>query len=106
MKDERSDKLMGFLLESRREVRAGKMDLGQIKRDMYENTVTEALRAGIYAGQTKPLRSYGMDITESSLQPILNDLNIKNEDGTIRTVRELSQAEKQIVRYSSIKTIF
>ena len=67
-----------------------------------ENTVAEALRAGIYAGQTKPLRSFGMDITESSLQPILNDLNIKNEDGTIRTVRELSQAEKQIVRYIAV----
>ena len=67
-----------------------------------ENTVAEALRAGIFAGQTKPLRSFGMDITESSLQPILNDLNIKNEDGTVRTVRELSQAEKQIVRYIAV----
>lgn len=67
-----------------------------------ENTVAEALRAGIYAGQTKPLRSFGMDITESSLQPILNDLNIRNEDGTMRTVRELSQAEKQIVRYIAV----
>lgn len=44
MKDERSDKLMGFLLESHHEVRAGKLDLGQIKRDMYENTVTEAIQ--------------------------------------------------------------
>ncbi len=44
MKDERSDKLMGFLLESRRELRVGEMDLGQVKRDMYENTVTEAIQ--------------------------------------------------------------
>lgn len=44
MKDEHSDKLIGFLLESRREVKMGKLDLGQIKRDMYENTVTEAIQ--------------------------------------------------------------
>lgn len=42
--DERSEKLMGFLLESRRETKAGKFDLGQVKRDMYENTCTEAIQ--------------------------------------------------------------
>lgn len=67
-----------------------------------ENTVAEALRAGVFAGQTKPLRSFGMDITENSLQPLLNELNITNEDGTVKTVRQLSQAEKQIVRYIAV----
>lgn len=67
-----------------------------------ENTVAEALRAGVFAGQTKPLRSFGMDITESSLQPLLKELNITNEDGTTKSVRDLSQAEKQIIRYIAI----
>ena len=61
-----------------------------------ENTVAEALRAGIYAGQTKPLRSFGMDVTEKTLQPELDRLGID------RTVRELSQAEKQLLRYISV----
>ena len=61
-----------------------------------ESTVAEALRAGIYAGQTKPLRSFGMDITEKTLQPELDRLGID------RTVRELSQAEKQLLRYISV----
>ncbi len=67
-----------------------------------ENVVAEALRAGVYAGQTKPLRSFGMDITEKSLQPILDEIGLKNSDGSARTVRDLSQAEKQIVRYLSV----
>lgn len=67
-----------------------------------EDTVAEALRAGIYAGQTKPLRSFGMDITEKSLQPTLDKLDLKNADGTARTVRQLSQAEKQILRYITV----
>lgn len=52
--------------------------------------------------QTKPLRSFGMDITEKSLQPVLDEIGLKNSDGTARTVRDLSQAEKQIVRYLSV----
>jgi len=61
-----------------------------------ENTVAEALRAGIFAGQTKPLRSFGMDITENTLQPELERLGID------RTIRDLSQAEKQLLRYISV----
>ena len=61
-----------------------------------ESTVSEALRAGIYAGQTKPLRSFGMDITEKTLQPELERLGID------RTVRDLNQAEKQLLRYISV----
>jgi len=41
-----------------------------------ESQTAEALRAGIYAGQTKPLRSYGIDVTQMSMQPILDSLGI------------------------------
>ncbi len=58
-----------------------------------ESTTGEALRAGVYAGQTKPLRSYGIDVTQQSMQPILDELGID------RSVKELSQAEKEILRY-------
>ena len=59
-----------------------------------ESTVAEALRAGVYAGQTKPLRSYGIDVTQTSMQPILDSLGISN-----RTIKQMSQAEKEILRY-------
>ena len=58
-----------------------------------ESTTGEALRAGVYAGQTKPLRSFGIDVTQTSMQPILDELGID------KTVKELSQAEKEILRY-------
>lgn len=58
-----------------------------------ENKVAEALRAGVYAGQTKPLRSYGIDVTQTSLQPILDSLGIDEQ------VKNLSQAEKELLRY-------
>lgn len=43
--------------------------------------------------QTKPLRSYGVDVTYTSLQPILDSLGIDEQ------VKNLSQAEKEILRY-------
>ena len=58
-----------------------------------EATTAEALRAGVYAGQTKPLRSYGIDVTQTSMQPILKELGIE------RSISQLSQAEKEILRY-------
>lgn len=59
-----------------------------------ESTTGEALRAGVYAGQTKPLRSYGIDVTQTSMQPVLDSLGI-----TDRSVKQMSQAEKEILRY-------
>ena len=59
-----------------------------------ESTVAEALRAGVYAGQTKPLRAYGIDVTQTSMQPILDELGIDD-----RSVKQMSQAEKEILRY-------
>ena len=59
-----------------------------------ETVVAEALRAGVYAGQTKPLRGYGIDVTQMSMTPILNELGIHD-----RTIKQMSQAEKEILRY-------
>lgn len=59
-----------------------------------EKDVAEALRAGVYAGQTKPLRKYGIDVTQNTMKPLLESLGI-----TDRTVSELSYAEKEILRY-------
>lgn len=58
-----------------------------------EKDTAEAIRAGVFAGQTKPLRAYGIDVTQMSMQPILNELGID------RQVKEMSQAEKEILRY-------
>lgn len=43
--------------------------------------------------QTKPLRSYGIDVTQMSMQPILDSLGIDEQ------VKNMSQAEKEILRY-------
>lgn len=62
----------------------------------------EALRAGIYAGQTKPLRSYGIDITENTLQATLDKMKETNSALDGLSVSSMSQAEKQILRYISV----
>ena len=49
--------------------------------------------------QTKPLRSYGIDVTQQSLQPIVQQLGITDENGDIKAVKNMSQAEKEILRY-------
>ena len=59
-----------------------------------EKSVAEALKSGIYAGQTKPMRKYGVDVTQGSLSPLLQQLGIDD-----RTISQMSQAEKQILRY-------
>ena len=61
-----------------------------------EKTTAEALRGGVFAGQTKPLRAFGLDVTQTSLNPILAELGIND-----RTINQMSQAEKQILRYIS-----
>lgn len=67
-----------------------------------QDDVAEALRAGIYAGQTKPLRSLGVDITETSLQATLDKLKETNEALDGLKVSTMSQAEKQILRYITV----
>ena len=61
-----------------------------------EKATAEALRASVYSGQTKPARNYGLDVTQQTMQPILNELGIDKQ------VKELSQAEKMILRYISV----
>lgn len=61
-----------------------------------ESDVGQAIRAGVYAGQTKPLRRFGIDVTQVSMQPIVDEL------GLDKSISELSQAEKQIIRYLSV----
>jgi CII-binding regulator of phage lambda lysogenization HflD len=53
------------------------------------------LQSGI-VGQTKPLRSVGIDVTQQTLQPLLYDMGIN------KYVTELTQAEKVLLRYISI----
>ena len=60
-----------------------------------ETKAAESLRAGVYAGQTKPLRNYGIDVTQTSYKPLLQELGIE------KSVSELTQAEKEILRYIS-----
>ena len=59
-----------------------------------EQSVAEAIRSGVYAGQTKPLRRFGVDVTQNSLKPLLAELGIDD-----RTISQMSQAEKQMLRY-------
>jgi phage-related protein len=61
-----------------------------------EEDVGQAIRAGVYAGQTKPLRRFGIDVTQVSMQPVLDELGIE------KSISELSQAEKQLARYLSV----
>lgn len=73
--------------------------LGYDISSFYNISVEDAmqkLQAGL-AGQTKPLRSLGMDITQQSLTPILQSLGIND-----RSVTELSQAEKMVLRYIAV----
>lgn len=53
------------------------------------------LQSGL-VGQTKPLRSVGIDVTQQTLQPYLKDMGIN------AMVTELTQAEKVVLRYIAI----
>lgn len=66
---------------------------------LYNLTVEDAmskLKSGL-AGQVEPLRKIGIDISESSLQKVLNDVGI-----TDRAVQQLTYAEKEVARYIAI----
>ena len=69
-------------------------DLASLYNINPENAM-QKLRAGL-AGQTKPLRDLGLDITQQSLQPIVDSLGID------RSVKNMSQAEKMILRYIAV----
>lgn len=69
-------------------------DLSSLYNIDPENAM-QKLRAGL-AGQTKPLRDLGLDITQQSLQPVADELGIE------RSVKNMSQAEKMILRYITV----
>ena len=71
-------------------------DLGSLY-NRSEEDVAAAIKAGVYAGQTKPLRAFGLDITTTSLEPLLDSLGISD-----RSIAQMSQAEKQILRYIAV----
>lgn len=59
------------------------------------STMYGKLSSGM-VGQTKPLRSVGIDVTQQTLQPMLYDLGIN------KYVTELTQAEKVMLRFYAI----
>lgn len=61
-----------------------------------EQKVAEALKAGVYAGQTKPMRNFGIDITQTSMKPIADELGLE------KSISQMSQAEKQMLRYIAV----
>lgn len=65
---------------------------------LYNLSVEDAmdkLKSGL-AGQVEPLRKIGVDISESSLSKVLNNVGIE------RSVQQLSYAEKEVARYIAI----
>ena len=65
---------------------------------LYNLSVEDAMnkiKSGI-AGQVESLRTIGIDVSESSLSKILNDVGIE------RSVQQLSYAEKEVARYIAI----
>ncbi len=69
-------------------------DLASLYNIDTESAMTK-LRAGL-AGQTEPLRELGLDITEQSLKPIAQEL------GITESIRNMSQAEKSVLRYIAV----
>ena len=70
------------------------MDISSLYNISQESAM-QKLRAGL-AGQTKSLRDVGLDITQQSLTPIAQEL------GITRSVKNLSQAEKILLRYVAV----
>lgn len=65
---------------------------------LYNLSVEDAmskLKSGL-AGQVEPLRKIGVDISESALQKVVNNVGID------RSVQQLSYAEKEVARYIAI----
>lgn len=64
------------------------------------NTSTESamqkLQSGLSGSSTRPLRAYGIDITQATLANTLSDLGIE------RKISSLSQAEKMVLRYIAV----
>lgn len=61
-----------------------------------QETVAKALQSGVMAGQTRPLRQYGIDLTQATLQ----EWALKN--GLDANIQSMTQAEKTMLRYQYV----
>lgn len=64
--------------------------------DVEQETVAQALASGIMTGQTRPLRQYGLDLTQATLQ----EWALKN--GLDANIQSMTQAEKTMLRYQYV----
>lgn len=64
--------------------------------DVEQETVAQALASGIMGGQTRPLRQYGLDLTQATLQ----EWALKN--GLDANIQSMTQAEKTMLRYQYV----
>ena len=64
--------------------------------DVEQSTVAKALQSGVMAGQTRPLRQYGIDLTNATLSEwaMNNGLNAN--------IKSMTQAEKAMLRYQYV----
>lgn len=60
-----------------------------------QDAVAEAMNA-VYTGQTRPLRRYGLDLTQATLQ------EWANKQGIDAKVQSMTQAEKTLLRYQYV----
>lgn len=70
-------------------------DLASLYNTETDKTM-EKLQSGLSGASTRPLRSFGIDITQSTLANTLSDLGID------KTIGKLNQAEKMVLRYISV----
>ena len=95
---------MGIANEDAYKLSEGLTKIGMDLSSLYnisDKSAWAKLRAGL-AGQTEPLRTVGMDITENSLKPLIEKLNITDSEGVLKSVRQLNYAEKMLLRYLAI----
>lgn len=73
--------------------------LGYDLASLYNTETDKAmqkLQSGLSGSSTRPLRSFGIDITQSTLASTLTDL------GLDKTISKLNQAEKMVLRYIAV----
>lgn len=64
--------------------------------DIEQSTVEKALASGVLAGQTRPLRQYGLDLTNATLKVWA----MKN--GLDANIKSMTQAQKTLLRYQYV----
>lgn len=73
--------------------------LGYDLASLYNTETDKAmqkLQSGLSGSSTRPLRAFGIDITQNTLANTLSNLGIE------RTISDLSQAEKMVLRYIAV----